>query len=318
MKKILFIVILALAFGAVSNWGSVFAAEEGIGHYVPGAFADFMDIGPGPGLVLFDWYIHYHGSAGGGRQLPFGGVVAADISATSNTEIFGALYTIPCGFLGGKFSAGVAIPYIWLEVTGSITGPIKTRTRTDTVSGIGDIVLIPFWLGWSSGDFKWDVLLDVYAPTGEFHAGQLANPGLNYWTFEPMVMFSYMSKKIGLEISATAGVDFNTNNSATDYQSGDVFHVDATIAEHLPLFGGLIGVGANAFYWKQFTGDSGSGALLGSFETRMSGVGPVLSYVSPKFCGGHTIITEVKWLPQMDTSKTLKGDYIWFKAALAF
>ena len=180
------------------------------------------------------------------------------------------------------------------------------------------MVLVPFWLNWTCGDFKWAVQLDVYAPTGEYNTGKLANVGLNYWTFEPMVSFSYISKKIGLELSTTAGFDFNTNNNATDYQSGDVFHIDATIAEHLPLFGhGIIGIGANAFYWKQFTADTGSGAKLGSFETEMSGIGPVLSYISPPFCG-HTIVAEVKWLPQIDTSKTLKGDYIWFKVGFAF
>ncbi len=39
--------------------------------------------------------------------------------------------------------------------------------------------------------------------------------------------------------------------------------MDTTIAEHLHLFGyGVIGICANAFYWKQFTADSGSGAKL--------------------------------------------------------
>jgi hypothetical protein len=28
-------------------------------------------------------------------------------------------------------------------------------------------------------------------------------------------------------------------------------------------------------------------------------------------------VAEVKWLPQMDTAKTLKGDYVWFKLGLA-
>jgi hypothetical protein len=177
---------------------------------------------------------------------------------------------------------------------------------------------VPFWLNWTCGDFKWGLQLDIYAPTGQYNTGQLANVGLNYWTFEPMVTFSYISKKIGLELSSTAGFDFNTNNDATNYQSGDIFHFDTTVAEHLPLFGcGIIGVGANAFYWKQFNGDSGSGAKLGSFETEMSGIGPVLSYISPQFCG-HTLVAEVKWLPQIDTLKTLSGDYIWFKVSLAF
>lgn len=160
--------------------------------------------------------------------------------------------------------------------------------------------------------------LDIYAPTGDYDKGKLANVGMNFWTFEPLASFSWISKKIGLEISTTAGFDFNTINNATDYQSGDVFHIDATVAEHQPLFGhGIIGIGANAFYWKQFTGDSGSGARLGSFETHMTGIGPVLSYISPTFCG-HTIVAEVKWLPETDTRYALKGDFIWAKVSFSF
>jgi hypothetical protein len=214
---------------------------------------------------------------------------------------------------------------MWMSVTGTISGssPVlgvsRSFTRTDTANGISDMILIPFWLGWNKGDFKWATQLNIYAPTGEYNAGQLANVGLNYWTFEPLVSFSYLSKKIGLEFSTTAGVDFNTNNDATDYQSGKVFHIDATLAQHLPLFGyGIIGLGANAYYWKQFSADSGSGARLGSFETLMTGIGPVLSYISPPFCGNHIVTAEVKWLPQIETDKTLKGSYFWFKAGVTF
>ena len=112
-----------------------------------------------------------------------------------------------------------------------------------------------------------------------------------------MASFIWISKKIGLEVSVFAGIDFNTENDATGCQRGDVFHIDSTVADHLPLFGnGIMGAGANAFYWKQFTVDSGSGAKLGSFETEMIGVGPVLSCISPPICG-HIIVAEAKRLP---------------------
>jgi hypothetical protein len=167
--------------------------------------------------------------------------------------------------------AGAIIPYVWADVTGTTTGPLgRTFTRSDSANGIGDMTLMPLWLQWTSGDFKWGVLLDIYAPTGEYNTRQLANVGLNYWTFEPTLSFSYISQKIGLEFTTFAGLDFNTNNDATNYKSGDVVHIDTTIAEHLPLFGyGIVGIGANAFYSKQFTADSGSGVTLGSFETKM-------------------------------------------------
>jgi hypothetical protein len=318
-KRIVLVVLTFVVCVALLKSGYVHAAEGGVGHYAPGALADFGDAAPPSGFALLNWYNHYNGSVGAGKQLPFGGLISTNIDATANAEMFGGVYTSPYGILDGKFAFGVVIPYVWMDVKGTITGPHgRTFSRTDTADGIGDMILIPFWLHWTRGDFKWYVQLNVYAPTGEYNTGRLANVGLNYWTFEPLVSFSWLSKKIGLEFSTYAGFDFNTNNSTTDYQSGDVFHIDATIAEHLPLFGyGIIGIGANAFYWKQFTADSGSGAKLGSFEGLTQGIGPVVSYVSPPICG-HTILAEVKWLPELDVKNRLSGDYIWFKVALAF
>jgi len=180
-----------------------------------------------------------------------------------------------------------------------------------------DRILLPFMLGWVRGDLKYDMRLFVYTPTGEYDQDDLANVGKNYWTFEPVVSLSYISSKIGLEVSAFAGVDFNTKNDATDYQTGDQFHLDLTVAQHLPLGKrGLIGIGANAFYYQQITGDSGSGAILGDFEGRTVGVGPVLSYVTK--VGKTDLIAEVKWLPELDVEHRLKGDYVWFKLAMLF
>jgi hypothetical protein len=147
----------------------------------------------------------------------------------------------------------------------------------------------------------------------------LANVGKNFWTFEPGLSVSWLSSKIGTEVSLFAGFDFNTKNDKTDYQSGNVFHLDATVAQHLPLLGGFVGVGANAFYYQQVSGDSGSGAKLGGFEGRTIGVGPVLSYATK--IGRHKktdLVAELKWLPELDVAKRLQGDTIWFKLALLF
>jgi hypothetical protein len=175
-------------------------------------------------------------------------------------------------------------------------------------------------LGWAKGDFKYDLRFGIYAPTGDYEKGRLANIGKNYWTFEPAVSVSWLSSKIGLEVSAFAGLDFSTKNDATDYQSGDVFHLDATLAEHLPLGKlGVIGLGANAFYYQQTTGDSGSGPLGGEFEGfegRTAGVGPVVSFITK--LGKTALAAEVKWLPELNVEKRLKGDYVWFKLGLAF
>lgn len=292
--------------------------ENGIGHYNPGQMADFTDALPGyPSFAYVNIFTYYNGAAGGSEAFPIsGGRLALGIDAVSYTDSSVLLWETPLKLLGGNYAVFASIPYTWLTVSGNvITGP-KTGQTKQSVNGIGDMYFAPFALGWTNGDFKWDGRFGIYAPTGEYDKTALANPGLGFWTFEPEVTFSWISSKIGTEVSAFAGVDFNTENPESSYTSGDVFHLDLTVAQHLPFLGGIIGVGANGFWIQQFTGDSGAGAVAGSFKQQELGVGPVLSYIK-KF-KKTDLAVEVKWLPQMDVQNTMKGDYIWAKVALVF
>ena len=314
--------ICALALATASR-----AEEGGSAHYLPGTAASFIDAFPGQpgGLAVLNYFTYYDASAPINRSLPLGGLLTAGIDATVYADTIAAVYQTPWQVLGGGFAFGAAVPYVWMEVKGQAqrvgpTGnPGPVFTARDTANGLGDMTLIPFMLGWTNmlPDFKLDVRQSIYAPTGEYEQGRLANVGKNYWTFEPGLMASWLSSKIGTEVSLYTGVDFNTVNDATDYQSGTSLHLDLTVAQHLPLFGGFVGVGANGFYYKQLTGDSGSGARLGDFEGMTVGVGPVLSYVRP--LGKKTqLLAEVKWLPELDVDQRLKGDYVWFKLGFLF
>jgi len=126
----------------------------------------------------------------------------------------------------------------------------------------------------------------------------------------------YMGVTNGREASVFVGADFNTENDDTAYQSGTQFHVDGTLAQHFPLFGGLAGVGVNGFWYEQVTGDSGPGATLGDFEGRTAGVGPVLSYAFK--IGKVDLIAEAKWLHELETRNRLEGDTVWFKFVAKF
>ncbi len=313
-NKLFFMILLTILTTPVAP-----AEEGGGGHYPPGAFASFADTLPGrPCLSVANWFMYYDGSAGASRELPIGGQLTLGAHAQVTTDMVLGIYETPLKLLGGDYAVGLGLPYVWMEVDGQVTGPLgNTMHMRDTANGLGDLALLPFMLGWTNGDLKYSVLLAVYAPSGDYDAGQLANLGKNYWTFEPTVSVSWISKKIGLEATAFAALDFSTKNDATDYQNGDVFHLEATVAEHLPLGKvGIIGVGANAFYYQQITGDSGSGATLGDFEGRTVGVGPVVSFVAK--VGGKDLVAEVKWLPELDVEKRFKGDYVWFKLGMAF
>ena len=319
MKRATSIALAVLAALAVGLPPCARAEESGSGHYLPGAAASFIDALPGrSGLAVANYFTFYDASAGRSRQLPFGGLIAAGVDATVYADTVALVYQTPLRLLGGSYAVALAIPYVWVEVKGTVATGARTRTVRDTADGIGDITLYPFMLGWSSlgGDLKSDVRLGIYAPTGDFEKGKLANAGKSYWTFEPGASVSYLSSKIGLEVSAFAGLDFNTENDDTNYRTGTQFHLDLTVAQHLPLLGSVIGAGANAFFYQQVTGDSGAGARLGDFKGRTVGIGPVLSYATK--IGGKDLVAEVKWLPELTVEKRLKGDYVWFKLAFLF
>ncbi len=323
MKTNIFLTSLTSALALAAT---VRAEQGGSAHYIPGSEASFIDAFPGKpgGLAVLNYFTYYDASAGAGKVLPIGGLLSADTHATVYADTLAAFYQAPWKVLGGGLAFGVAVPYVWLEVDGQAQRigsggePGPAFAARDTASGIGDMTIYPLMLGWTNlvKDLKLDARLGIYAPTGEYEKGQLANVGKNYWTFEPGVMASWLSSKIGTEVSLYTGVDFNTKNEAMDYTSGTSLHLDLTVAQHLPLGKGFIGVGANAFYYQQLTGDSGSDALLGSFKGMTTGVGPVLSYVRPM--GKSQVLAEVKWLPELDVNKRLKGDYVWFKLGVLF
>ena len=305
----------AVAFALLASVAS--AEEGGSGHYAPGATADFIDALPGkPAWVFADAFTYYHGDAT--PPIDFAGKTTLNAHATLYADSIFALYETPLTLLGGNYAVGTVIPYVWLKVDANIKsiGPINPK-QSDSTSGLGDIELLPFMLGWTNAlDMKYDVRLGIYTPTGAYEKGQLANAGRNYWTFEPALSFSWLSTKIGTEFTAFGGFDVNTENDATHYQSGTSFHLDGTVAQHLPLFGGFAGIGVEGFIYEQITADSGSGATLGSFEGHTYGVGPVASYAHK--IGKVDFAGEVKWLPEVDVQKRLQGDYVWVKVGIVF
>jgi hypothetical protein len=323
MRTVRNITLIAVAALAVLIALPVHAEEGGSGHYFPGANATFVDTLPTkPGLVVANFFNYYYGSATAGLRLPLGGVVAGHLDAAVYANSVLALYKTPLQLLGGYYTVGAAVPYVRVRVKASAeviqNGQKTYRAVRDNDDGIGDILLYPFMLGWTElgGDLKSDVRLGIYAPTGNYDKGKLANVGKNYWTFEPAVSLSYLGSKNGFEATAFAGIDLNTKNEKTEYRTGTQIHIDATVAQHFPLFGGAIGVGANGFYYQQITGDEGSGAILGSFKGRTAGAGPVASYITKVW--QHDLVAEFKWLPEWNTKRRVEGDYIWFKVGMAF
>jgi hypothetical protein len=297
------------------------AVEGGSGHYAPGSYLDFSAAPPSqPGFYVANYFLDYgDGTVSASKLLPRGGIFAAGVNVNVQAEVPIVIYAYP-KLSNVTFSSGVFPSWIWENVSATATfdrnGNQISGARSQSVNGFGDIQITPIQASWTNSDFTVGGIFNVWAPSGSYNPNQLANPGLGYYTFELMPAFSWLSSKIGTEFTVFPAVDFNTINNTTDYKSGDIFHVDATLAQHLPLGKGFVGAGASVSYIKQFTGDSGSGAQLGSFKEESVAVGPTVSYILP--IGRKMLIVDGSWLPQVKTVNTTQGNYFWAKLTFAF
>jgi hypothetical protein len=260
-------------------------------------------------------YLHYGGDAS--ARIPTAAGVASNLDAHVNTFVLGGGYTFGPTLLGGAhYSLAAFLPYLWLDVSANVETPLGTLRRQSSVSGFGDLTVVPAMLAWKLGDWQIDALLPVYAPIGSYEKGRLGNTGLNYWTFDPMAGVVYSNKQFGFNAMLHVGFAMNTENPSTDYRSGSLLHFDAAIQQVVPVGSGFLTLGAEGFYFEQVTGDSGPGAVLGDFKGRTAGIGPVLGYIQP--FGTQSLAVEVKWLPELDTKNRLSGDYIWLKLVYKF
>jgi hypothetical protein len=305
----------ALVAAAVGLPQTAHAGEGGTSHIMPGANATMLDLPPTtPGGFFKPMYIHYRGDAS--AKVPTAAGVVANLDADADTFVLGGGYGFEGTFLGGAhFAVAAFLPYTWLSISGN-SQALGGVSIGNSVSGIGDLTVVPVLLGWKVDNWQYDFLLPVYAPTGSYEVGRLGNTGLNYWTFDPVVGVAYSNAKTGLTGAAHLGYAINTENNATQYKSGNYLHLDTAVQQIIPLGSGLANVGVEAWYFQQVTCDSGAGATLGCFKGRTAGIGPVLGYIQPM--GKETLLFEFKWLPELDTENRLKGDYLWLKMVYKF
>ncbi len=301
-------ILLVLASASMTN---VYAEEGGSGHYLPGSMASFMDGVPTkPTFITRLNYVNYNGTAN--VNIPIGGQHIVNMDATSNAYGLTALWA-PEWDIGEKwqFAMSGTIPVVNMSVSGSI-GPMGAN---DELTALGDIVLMPAVVNYNvNPDLNINARLGLYAPTGDYEVGRLANTGKNFWSIEPTIGVMYFGQTNGREASLFFGADFNEENDATNYKSGTQVHLDGTLAQHFPFQNGLAGVGVTAYWYDQVSDDSGAGANLGAFRAKATGVGPALSYVNKE----GNMIGEIKYINDFNNEKRLEGDTIFFKLIAKF
>jgi len=129
----------------------------------------------------------------------------------------------------------------------------------------------------------------------------------------PRLAATYFNPKTGFQVSGAAIYSWNFENPATDYKTGEILNLDGSITKNF----GALGVGGVGYAMIQTTGDSGAGARLGSFESRVYGAGPIVTYTLG--AGTPTALTLIaKWYAEFDAQNTFEGNTVDVAATFKF
>jgi hypothetical protein len=291
---------------AVTAPNQALAAEGAQIHYLLGSTGFQAGlVPPESGTYFKNQAYFYDGEIGAVLR---GGQLIADAKESEFIDLLYFTRVTDLKVAGGNVAFTAIVPFLNTNVVASL----GHLSREQSDGGFSDLCLAPS-IGWNSENCHWFVGAEIYAPTGAYAVGSLAYTGLGYWTVGPNAGFTYLNKKTRCELSLFTGVDFNTMHAQTNYQSGDVFHLDFLAARH---FSNGLAIGVNGYYYDQFTNDSGSGALLGGFQGQAASLGPAVQYV--KKLGGREVAADFKYFREFDVRKTFQGNLYVFDVSFKF
>jgi hypothetical protein len=287
------------------------AAEGGVGVYLLGSRAVGAGITPPPGVYFQDDTYFYDGKIGGGRTLPTGGLLVANVSAQSWVNLPTTLWVTPAKILGGDLAFSLTSPFGEPRINANLLvnsprfGPLGLNV-TDANTNLSDFFLQSF-IGWQAGNFHWQFIVGGIIPSGTYVAGQLSNASLNRPGIDVSGAFTWLDSAIGWDLSTSAGFTFNQTNTATDYKTGDEFHIEWAATKYITK---EFTIGLVGYYYQQVTPDSGSGAVLGAFEGRAVALGGSIGYTFE--AGKLPISTRIKVYREFDVENRPEGTVGYF------
>lgn len=307
-----------LAFSTIAAlfpyFGMVAHAEENGQQPYPGGLntiaAGFV---PAQGTSQFYMYNQY------ANTTKFMGADGNKLFSDFHSDSFAAvprfLYTLPEKAGPFTVTAGGSMTLLNLNM--------RTAGGDGSIFGLCDINP-EVRLGWNDKAHNLFLLLgmDFFIPNGSYDQKRVANLGLNYWTFQPNISFTYfITRKFVLE-SATE-FNFNTTNHATNYHSGANIVSDYALDYYpnQPAMPNLY-MGVGGYVQEQTQNDTQNGQVVSSidgipvtrgFRGRVFGIGPQVGLRLFK-TGGIL----VKYTHQFAARNVPEGEEFWFEWSMPF
>lgn len=322
--------------GAVATAALIFcpqishADERGISFWLPGQYASLAAVPQTPGWALGTIYYHTSVAASGaaaaaseigiGRFSPNVNVnLNVNLNAQADLLVLVPSYTFATPVLGGQLSVSMASIFGRNDTSlaGTLTaaaGPIvvsRIGMLDDTLTSFGDLYPTAT-LRWNQGVNNYMAYVTGDAPVGDYDPRRLANIGIGHGAIDAGGGYTYLNPATGIEFSGVAGFTYNFKNPDTQYQSGIDFHFDWGASRFLSkqFFVGLAG-----YAYQQVTDDSGQHPVLGSFRSRVVGIGPQIGYIFP--VGGMQGFLGLRGYGEFDAANRPSGWNTWLTFSIS-
>jgi hypothetical protein len=277
------------------------AAEYAFTTYPLGTLGFGAGITPPPGFYVTEAVSFFEGSVGG--NFNFGErIFNAGVKANIFLDDVNLLFVPQQKVLGGLFGASVTVPAGYVDYKASASGIRGTVTDETSGGGLADTDF-KFQLGWDGENFSHTAYFLMVIPTGRYGTGFYPIIGLNRPSFDLGWGFTYFDKNSKIQINGAVGFMASVENYATQYQTGNEFHAEWAIGYKFD--NGLV-LGVVGYDYRQLTGDSGSGALLGPFESSVDAVGGGLSYTTQ--VGETPVVINVRDYEQYNGKNLFHGN----------
>jgi hypothetical protein len=258
------------------------ADEAGVSFWLPGQYGSFTATPSQPGWAFDATFYHATAAASAGRSFARGRGIQTGVKSPSDYVMWTPTYVFATPVLGGQAAVGMTslLGRNTTSVSATLTGPggaSLSGSRSDLVFAPGDLYPTAT-LKWNSGVHNAMVYAMTGIPVGMYDPNRLATMGIGHWAADAGAAYTYYDEQAGFEWSAIAGFTYNFINPYTQYQSGVDAHLDWAIS---PYVSDNMHIGAVGYFYNQVTGDSGAGARLGDFKSRVAGLGPQIGFFFP-------------------------------------
>jgi hypothetical protein len=269
---------------------------------------------PKPGWAFSVSSIYFDGDLGGSRQVPIAGEVSAGIKTKASYTIGNLTRIWDTGTGEWNFASAIGVPLQYVKASTSIQAGAISSDRSDSTTGIADILITPIIAGFHfSKTDHISLSLPIYAPSASYDSQDLANDGQNTWTFMPTIAYTHLGQN-GSEFTAMGMVQFYTRNDDTDYRNAPLLVSEllwtGRVAKdtNLGVVGGVI---------YQLGDDKGPTAdRLNGFKGHAVGLGPILTWSGKIGNAPGSLSARAVW--DVDTKNRPKGYSIGVSMSLLF